>query len=280
LQRARKTADALLSAQRQHDKSVSVVQVDDLVEQDFGFFEGKLSSQWKRVSPTKSGREAHADAHRDDPGFVDVESKDLLAKRCDRYLDEHLLPMLVDSVKPVDYVVVIVSHGILLSHLWRRLLLRLPQRSVKIEPKVMTVKGQVVLEHLGGWSNTGFLELRIERRELSSVQTAARSILLADKSGAIIESSSMPQTPPPSILQSEQIGEIGSVTTPNSILQATEQEQPALAWHLDNYTTTIITINGGQHLEGLKRTRGGIGRAQYDEKQKTMDSFFKRAKNA
>lgn len=36
----------------------------------------------------------------------------------------------------------------------------------------------------------------------------------------------------------------------------------------------IVRVNSVQHLEGLKKTRGGIGSAQFDSRQRTMDSFF------
>ncbi|CAK7224385.1 hypothetical protein SBRCBS47491_005531 [Sporothrix bragantina] len=36
----------------------------------------------------------------------------------------------------------------------------------------------------------------------------------------------------------------------------------------------VVSINCIEHLDGLKKTRGGIGSAQFDPKQKTMDSFF------
>ncbi|CAK7240966.1 MAG: hypothetical protein STHCBS139747_002423 [Sporothrix thermara] len=39
----------------------------------------------------------------------------------------------------------------------------------------------------------------------------------------------------------------------------------------------VVSINCTEHLEGLKKTRGGIGSAQFDPKQKTMDSFFGRS---
>ncbi|KAH7153488.1 hypothetical protein EDB81DRAFT_648710, partial [Dactylonectria macrodidyma] len=38
---------------------------------------------------------------------------------------------------------------------------------------------------------------------------------------------------------------------------------------------SVETVNGVDHLKGLKRTRGGIGSAMFDARQKTMDSFFK-----
>ena len=40
---------------------------------------------------------------------------------------------------------------------------------------------------------------------------------------------------------------------------------------------TVVRVNALDHLQGLKRTRGGIGSAKFDTKQKTMESFFKPA---
>ncbi|KAG5805170.1 hypothetical protein H9Q74_010448 [Fusarium xylarioides] len=37
----------------------------------------------------------------------------------------------------------------------------------------------------------------------------------------------------------------------------------------------VVKINSVDHLKGLRKTRGGIGSAKFDAKQKTMDSFFK-----
>ncbi|KAF4502670.1 hypothetical protein FAGAP_1114 [Fusarium agapanthi] len=39
----------------------------------------------------------------------------------------------------------------------------------------------------------------------------------------------------------------------------------------------VLKINSVDHLKGLRKTRGGIGSAKFDAKQKTMDSFFKPA---
>lgn len=36
----------------------------------------------------------------------------------------------------------------------------------------------------------------------------------------------------------------------------------------------VTTVNCVEHLDGLKKTRGGIGSARFDPKQKTMDAFF------
>ena len=47
---------------------------------------------------------------------------------------------------------------------------------------------------------------------------------------------------------------------------------------LSALTLKVITINGKDHLLNLKRTRGGVGSAAYDTRQKQIDGFFKRPK--
>ncbi|KAI1781264.1 phosphoglycerate mutase-like protein [Hypoxylon cercidicola] len=37
---------------------------------------------------------------------------------------------------------------------------------------------------------------------------------------------------------------------------------------------TVEFVNNLEHLEGLKKTRGGIGSAKFDSRQRTVDSFF------
>ena len=254
-----------------------IVKVDDLVEQDFGFYEGKPFYARQRDSPKKSGREAHYDTHKNDPGFVDVETKDSLAKRSDRFLNSHLVPLIDSSESTADTVVVIVSHGILLSHLWRRLLLRFPPRSVVIAPDVVASRGQVVLEHLGGWSNTGFLEITVNR-------VAETVNLVGVHEASEARSAAAPRTPPPATSRApSETGGVDEAAIDRDVpsLEETRDDNVPLMvvrTRLEGYVTTVLTIDGKQHLQGFKRTRGGIGRAQYDEKQKTMDSFFKRSK--
>lgn len=253
------------------------MKVDQLVEQDFGYYEGKPFYARARDSPKKSGREAHYDSHKDDPGFVDVESKDSLAKRSDAFLDTHLLPLFDGDESPVEHVVVVVSHGILLSHLWRRLLLRLPRKSVSVAPEVVNARGQLTLEHLGGWSNTGFLEISI-RRGASNYAGSRQDEYDQPLAAAVVEPRSPPQsiTPP---LQTGQVGDTGVAPSPSLREPGSVHSPEALPTRrLDGCTTMILNVDGKHHLQGFKRTRGGIGRIEYDEKQKTMDSFFKRAK--
>jgi hypothetical protein len=127
----------------------------------------------------------------------------------------------------------VVSHGILLSHLWRRFLLRFPKKSITICAEVTAAKGQIILEHLGGWSNTGVLEISVEK-QASNEDSPSKVASL----------------PPLSSTRTALLG----------------------------YKVEIRAVNAQFHLQGVKRARGGIGSARYDEGQKSLDSFFKRAK--
>lgn len=259
LQRARKTAEAICAAQSRIDGSkgplssntVSVVQLPQLIEQDFGFYEGKPFYTRTKDSPKNTEKELHLKAYNDDPAFVDVESKDSMMKRCDEFLDHHLIPTLNEDT---EHVVAIVSHGILLGNLWRRLLLRLPRKNLAIAPEVKAVRGQLVLEHLGGWSNTGCLELSFE----ASTENMGNIASVRDNA----EFEKISATSEVSVETAESVLSHGVFSTRR----------------LTGFRTTILTVNGKHHLQGLKRTRGGIGRARYDEKQRTMDTFFKRAR--
>jgi hypothetical protein len=67
---------------------------------------------------------------------VDVESKDAMAQRDDSFFDEHLLRLLSHATEDANQVVALVSYGIFLSTLWKRLILRLPPRSVTLSPEL------------------------------------------------------------------------------------------------------------------------------------------------
>ncbi|CAD0092432.1 unnamed protein product [Aureobasidium mustum] len=284
LQRAYKTATLL--AAKQSNKDLNVTTVDSLIERDFGYYEGKTNRV--RKGPNR-------EEHKKEPGFVDVESKDNLGVRADVFLDDHLLPILDDEADfggAAEHVVAIVSHGILSSSLWRRLLLRLGPKSVKVSREVIAARGQVVLAHLGGWSNTGFLELSIQRQDPPS--SPELDIILPPVIPSLDEQATTTHVPSPKspivispphlvtesseaempIDQLDVIGRV-SVTNPTIDLQSSEEDGPRL---LEGYRTTILVVDGQQHLQGLKRQRGGIGRAEHDDKQQSMTAFFKRAR--
>ncbi|GAB7352880.1 hypothetical protein MBLNU459_g3476t1 [Dothideomycetes sp. NU459] len=303
---AYKTALAISAAQSKHTDvsanvlpvvaptysgDLSVVKIPQLVEQDFGFYEGKPFYARQRDS-AKTGRKAHYDLHKSEPGFVDVESKVSLAERCDTFLDDNLLPLFEhDSNIATELVVAIVSHGILLSNLWRRLLLRLPQRSVTVAPGILTSRGKVVLEHLGGWSNTGFLEITIRNVKdeepsitldgVISVKDTSDDHASPARVHPILDSSTLDLEESKSIVppSAAEPGRNGGAIAEEPASSISGRSSHSLRQkHLEGYATTVLVIDGKNHLNGFKRTRGGIGRAEFDAKQKTMESFFKRAK--
>ncbi|KAF1977685.1 phosphoglycerate mutase-like protein [Bimuria novae-zelandiae CBS 107.79] len=283
LQRAVKTAGLIRDAQptRSDDGSVrptpAVVQLPVLMEQDFGSYEGKKFYE-RPADGNQSGKERHRQAHKDCDGSVDVESKEALAQRADAFLDGHLLPLVNSMAEPTDLVIAIVSHGIMLSSLWKRLLARLPERSVKLAPELAATT-PVTLEHLGGWSNTGYLELCISR----TVPEVTMQAPLAVTEAAISTLTATPSLSVEACLQAEA----------TAISGATEIVAPELAVSSPHHATTlgvrklgrdwstvICTINGKDHLKNLKRTRGGVGSSRHDASQKSIESFFKRRKLA
>lgn len=279
LQRAFKTAEAIRTAQPVASNASPLAETTKVVglrEQDFGFYEGKAFYERPRDG-NKSGREAHQDEHNNDPGFVDVESRESMKARCDVFVDNHILSLL-SSVAETDAVVV-VAHGIILSHLWRCILRRFPARSVTVARGAVLDGRDLQLEHLGGWSNTGYLELEVMPRAASTLVIADVADIVPDISETTVGSVTAlsasstsevegPVFPPPK----KDI--VNSVTASSS--SGANHVQPARQ-PLD-MTLLVKAVNRLEHLKGLKKTRGGIGSLKHDEGQKTIESFFKKRK--
>lgn len=206
-----------------------------LREQDFGYYEGKPVYARSRDS-NKSGKDEHRSKHQDEPGFVDVESKESMALRMNQFLQDHLVPCLLAEKSDKEQAIAIVSHGIILSHLWRCFLKVLPKNSVTLLPGLSVGTGGVTpLEYLGGWSNTGYLELNVQKPPSTKSSTASHRT----------------RSPSPNA---------GDATA-----------------FLRHYKVVIKSVNGKEHLQGLKRTKG-VGSSKFDEGQKSIDSFFKKQK--
>ncbi|KAI9872169.1 MAG: hypothetical protein M1830_002001 [Pleopsidium flavum] len=281
LQRASKTAEAIRLAQPSHETNTIVTQLSCLREQDFGFYEGKTFSARPRDSK-KTGKEAHRDEHKNDPGFKDVESKESMAVRANSFLDENLLPLLRSETSDTKHSVVVVSHGIILSTLWRCLLKRFAPRTVAFASGLHVGGTGTLLEYLGGWSNTGYLELNVEKTEM----------LLPE----IIESGTPKEEElqlegGPLVISAVPIAPIGATSNSTSISVlpclglTTDKSQPEEAPSaptkpdvLHGWNMIIQTINCKDHLKGLKRTGGGVGSSQFDEGQKKIETFFKKRK--
>lgn len=246
LQRAIFTADAVRNAQAHTPPDT--IKLELLREQDFGFFERKKKID--RTEDGKSGKDTYADAHRDDPGFKDAESKEHMRSRMEAFVDVHLVPVLHD-VQAEDAVVV-VAHGIILNYLWRAILKQFKREDVMLAQDIEVQEFN--LEHFGGWSNTGYLELEI---------TPAASIGREDSVGLQPVADPFEVVQPPSKL-------------PLQVTNATRIPDTKPTMKLLNMSLVVKAVNSQEHLKGLKKTRGGLGSLKHDSSQKTMDSFFKK----
>ncbi|KAH7399121.1 histidine phosphatase superfamily [Phaeosphaeria sp. MPI-PUGE-AT-0046c] len=293
LQRAAKTAGKIREAQFAQGAAdvivPDVVQLPLLAEQNFGSMEGK-KFYGRPLESKMTGKEHRRQQNKGMAGFVDVESKDAMAQRADTFLDAHLLPLLDDTTETTQKCVAIVSHGIFLSTLWKRLLLRLPARSVVLSPELQAT-ARPSLEHLGGWSNTGFLELQMVNETESFDHSAP---------GEPSTHEAPPSPPPTETPAAKSLDEIpaadnnlGKVFIPQISVESAISDKasekvsddvksdtvptppPRLA---KGWSTTVLSINGKDHLKGLKRTGGGVGSSRHDTSQVSIETFFKRRK--
>ncbi|KAF2229144.1 phosphoglycerate mutase-like protein [Viridothelium virens] len=275
---------------------LEIVRCQALIEQDFGFYEGKPFYERPR-GENLTGKQAHQRNHENEPGFVPPESKESMARRGDSFLDEHLLPLLHDEHLEIEPVVAVVSHGILLSSLWKCFLRRLPARSVGFAPTAVASQSFTDLEHLGGWSNTGYLELRLSKYKTDAINKKGSEDLPASSTstecGPDLSQRGMPSQPDhkavgDSTAVAEPVGLSVGAEVQQAELVAGSSLQPGISESFSlahepiklirEWTTTIMTVNEKSHLRGLKRTGGGVGSAKFEEGQKTLETFFKRRK--
>lgn len=168
----------------------------------------------------------------------------------DRFLDTHLLP-LVTTKQPC--VVAVVSHGIILAVLWRSLLSRLPPGNVQLNSNAVNDRPVTSLSPLGHWSNTGYLEVELVSR--SDGETDSK-----DSAAVIVGEADMPSV----LVQTEALESTDTHETGENVTAL-----------LENKVLTVKTINGTQHLRGLKRTRG-ISSTKHEDGQRSIHTFFKK----
>ncbi|OAL50235.1 phosphoglycerate mutase-like protein [Pyrenochaeta sp. DS3sAY3a] len=285
LQRASKTAGKIREAQLTRTSTDTpearvpdVVHVPLLMEQDFGSMEGK---KWYDQPPEQksSGVVSGGRGSKESMDFVDIESKDSLARRADSFLDEHLLSLLPENAELPDLVIGIVSHGIFLSTLWKRLLKRLEPKSVTLSPELQAT-ARPSLEHLGGWSNTGYLELHMTKTSPEEPQPTAGPVP-ADSS-TLLAKTQVTNKP----IGKVEVPQDASSRSDDALQTSPDAQTPVHQGAQDlsrprigrGWSTTILTINGKDHLKGLKRTGGGVGSSRHDASQKSIETFFKRRK--
>lgn len=247
LQRAYKTARALQRAQveatgREAEK-LQVRQLRILQERDFGSLETRSFTS-KSKEARKLAEKTEGDI-RLEPDFKDAESQASMAARMDAFLNEHLLPLLLhNSQLSQKSIVAVVSHGMILSAFWKRLLKRFALNSVSLGPHLLE-RGDtgMTLDNVGVWSNTGFLEVDITKQ----------------------------------VAHAKAAGITAAITSQHDD-QVQALEDTKVSAVLYDWRLTIRAINSKEHLRGLKRTGGGVGSSKHDENQKSIDTFVKRQK--
>ena len=208
--------------------------------------------------------------HRNEPGFQDVEPKHAMAARMDIFVEAHLLPLFGEV--EAEKTVVVVAHGIILSYLWRAILKRFHTADVHVVPGAIVSDGDRSLEHLGGWSNTGYLDLDIRSKTAATPEVIdPRSSEDAKVVPVAVVSSSAGEKLPEAVAGAVST-EQPRVPTPSTATSGIGYSPPQST--LRGMSLVVKAVNSQAHLRGLKKTRGGIGSLKHDSTQKTVDSFF------
>ena len=136
--------------------------------------------------------------------------------------------------------------------------------------EVTAARGDIVLEHLGGWSNTGYLQLAIRRDDLKSSDVKD---IISTQDGLLNVETDEPG-PDLALIDDSTVPPTGLPKDQNIVPDV--PRSPMVKKALDGYSTRILAVDSKHHLVGLKRQRGGIGRSAHDESQKKLDGFFKK----
>ncbi|KKY37921.1 putative phosphoglycerate mutase family protein [Diaporthe ampelina] len=251
LQRAVRTAEAVAETQAGLDPSgetVGVVQLPELREKDFGSDEGRRFGS------------RGADPAQKTAGWLEPESKESMKARVERFIDAHLVPTVLRGFhSDVNHSLAIVAHGIILNVLLRCLLARFGPEELTRLTRPTDTPGK--MEWLASWSNTGYLEADLRLRITAPPAAAEPRPAATPANSRPMLGSVVPRQ--------------GSRDNAVAATDARQAEAPTL-----EILMTVTTVNSTEHLQGLKKTRGGIGSAAFDQKQKTMDSFFTRPAKA
>jgi broad specificity phosphatase PhoE len=277
LQRASKTAESIRLAQSTAPSET--VKLELLREQDFGYYEGRTFLERQKGSD-KSGKDVHGDIHADEHGFQDVESKESMKLRVNLFIDLHLVDHLLSRAD--DETLVVVAHGIILSYLWRAILRRFDPPNISLGSGVAMHDGRG-LYYLGGWSNTGVLDLEIKKIPIPSslFEPEPRSgvdvgPVVSSSSASTLTSDGFPEAHPPDSVPKRRLPNTNAL--PSIRLAVDSVPASTSTSKLANLSLVVKAVNCQAHLRGLKKTRGGIGSAKHDDKQQTVDSFFKKRK--
>ncbi|KAJ5491034.1 hypothetical protein N7539_002601 [Penicillium diatomitis] len=244
LSRARITAEGICRMQPSMVNGAPLTPIlsPDLRERDFGSLEG-VRIQRATGTPVENFSQIVTDREKVPIG-KEKESKESMRKRSLNFLQTHLLPLLLEEEEHYERRVAIVAHGLILRALWFCLTGFFDPSSISVMPGTAAWNGGPPALLSPVWSNTGVMEILISMRPICS--------------------SPAPQYP-------------DMDHGPDEALYQAETAQPdsKVLPLLQGWSMKIVGADNTEHLAGLRRTRGGIGSASYDSRQKRIDSFFK-----
>ncbi|RQM04962.1 hypothetical protein DH86_00003705, partial [Scytalidium sp. 3C] len=143
LQRAVKTAEAVLLAQDRTSPFFprDVTKLALLREQDYGSMEGK-SFRVRAVNSSNANHEEQKTA----VVFKDVESATSMKRRMKSFLDQHLVPYIISTEASCS--IVVVAHGIILTHLWTEIVKEFLPGQVALSPQGQNRDRMLTLESI------------------------------------------------------------------------------------------------------------------------------------
>lgn len=237
LRRARVTAEGICHLQ---PAPVDPIIAPNLREKDFGSLEGL------RCNPSNA---ASRDSNAWSPGPVNIsslahlesESVVSMKRRANSFLHEHLIPLMLERPS-LRSNVAIVAHGIILRVLWGCIVELFDPMSISLATGDPSMDDGSAAFITPGWSNTGIMELLVE---------------------------------PTLVLPTTQASALGPSAESAVCAQTPATNTPTFNYLLHGWSMKILSVNNKVHLAGLHRTRGGIGSASHDTRQKKIDNFFK-----
>jgi hypothetical protein len=163
------------------------------------------------------------------------------------------------------------------------LLKRFPVGDVRVLPGVQAAERGFSLEYLGGWSNTGYLELEVKSKQEHTSDGEEHST--STKATNLPRPESMSSAPAENVAPAPISTHAKSAESPSESANVPQKPftPPPAPLHTSPASSKLVSmsllvkaVNSQDHLKGLKKTRGGIGSLKHDSSQKTMDSFFKK----
>ncbi|KAL7624228.1 hypothetical protein AAE478_005787 [Parahypoxylon ruwenzoriense] len=235
LQRAYQTAQAIADAQSSSSNGASETQAQTQAPLEVW----RLPELREKDYGSSEGKKysVKVGSKADSSVQSDSETHDAMRIRVDRFLDSHLSPVLDDHASS-NIAIAIVAHGIILGVLLKALAERFPAGASS--PVLQSGGSQMsASEFVAAWGNTGVLQAKVE---LDEVVPAVNSRIAVQS-------------------RTDSMAPEHNAHTPKHVRKGALR-------------LTIELTNNVEHLEGLKKTRGGIGSAKFDSRQRTMDSFF------